>query len=203
MTEIWIKEPSEESVSAFFDGYTKNAYFIYYGGNEGFDMHWIRAQEEFRRRSDQVFRKLHEIHFKDLTFEDSLEISMELSWHIKTEEYMKKLLLLAGMTKMKQEVHSEADRTEFLRPVSGESIISYFMGLSWLVPDNIDKNKKLEHFYKIIRDDLCPEISNERILELDSFFFDNDKILEYRLMAWDILGIRQHARKVLKARKND
>lgn len=205
LSEIWIKDPPEEAVSAFFDGTCKSAYILYIGSGDGLEMNPTLANNKMSIACYKIYKYLHEFYFNDLTFVDSDEISYELSVNIKAEESMADIWVLSGVIdpNITTELNHHGERNYFIRKLHPETIISYYMGMSWLVKDDEpDREEKLLKFYKFIRDKFKLDISTERILELRSFYYDEGRMLELRLRALDILGITKLTREIMKARKN-
>lgn len=204
MTEMWIDRPREESISAFFDGTCKSAYIIYTGGQDGLEMNPQFANEKMSSACYKIYKYLHEFYFKDLSFVDSDEISYELSTNTNMEKLMLDLWVLSGCINPKTttEVHHHGERDFFIRELHPETILSYFMGMSWIMQeDEPNREEKLLKFYKFVRDKFHYDISNERLLELIAFYYNEDLFLDLRLRAMDILGITKITRKVLQERK--
>lgn len=203
-TEIWIKEPSEESISIFFDGMCKSAFLFYIGGNEGMHYSYQYGNDKFGVLSEKFFKRLHEEYFKELKHSDSIELSFEFSSHIEMERLMAQFWVLCGVINPKatKNIMTQADRNIFYRKISDETVISYFMGLSWLMKgDAPNREEKLMKFYRFVRDKFKLDVSDERLHEIEAFYYDSERIFEWRLIGMDILGIRQHTRKVLQEKK--
>lgn len=201
MNEIWIKDVPEESVSAFFDGLTKSAYMFYIGSSDGLGLSPNTANDKMTRNSYKIYKHLHEFYFKDISLVDSDEITYELSAHNMLEQLMVQMWTVCRVIdpKITQTVISNGQRDFFMRNISPETIISYFIGMSWLMKhDEPNRNEKLLKFYKFVREKMHISISDERILELMAFFIDEDRMTELRLRAFDILGITQRQREVLR-----
>lgn len=187
-------KPSQESISAYFDGVTKNAHIIYVAQVGGFSMENMPSQEKYRLLCERFFKDLHTIILTDLKREDSIEISLELTNHQTVERLLAEFWYFQGLIGKDANIISQSERDEFLRPISDESVMCYFIGLSWLMKyDTPHREEKLLTFFKYVRDQMKLKIENEMIYDLVEFF-ESEKMVEWRIKAIDMMGVRHTLR---------
>jgi len=189
-----IKKPSEESIASYFVGLTTNGFQWYcsvqYSKLYGF-ISVDTAQNKTLINSKRFFEKyLCPTAFKDLDEIDCLEIAYELENHREIMKFSAEIWKEGFKENLPLNLHAVS--STFNRPISDESIISFFIGvLWWISKKDFHRDEKMDYILKQAQIKFCPDFSDERRIELDHYFWDDDKIADLRITALDQMEMRE------------
>lgn len=188
-----MKKPSEESQACYFYGLARNA-GICYQSVQGGELSGPESTSKFIKTVGMFHTRLAEQYFRDLERADLDEISFEIDWSKGLEKQTHNFWKLCGDLGSKNFI-STADRDYPVRPFTEEMNISYCIGITWLMRGDIPHRDDIAIDY--LRKSavfVAPNMTRERLYELYNFYMDDKKVVEWRLIAFDILDIRMFVR---------
>jgi len=185
--------PSQESIVSFFDGFCKNAYLVEVADKGGRTRHPAIANEVYALNAHRFFKRLNDFWLHELDPADMMEISLEFAFCKKSEAFLTMWWTICGLSS--KQFQSVAPNDAFLRPISDESVISYYIGLSWFLHINTERREeRIINFLKTVRDNWPLKLENERIYELWNHYVTDAKIQEWKEIGFDMLNIRHCVR---------
>lgn len=190
--EIEIAGPSDEAIAAYFYGIARSAYLAYIASPPGHDLTPETALEKWRINCDKLYKRMHNEILIQYDFADSNELMFELDLSISTEYFTHEFFRMCGVFDHGCTMTPVANRLYPVKPIEEETYLMYFIGLSWWMPGEWqNRDERIINFLKTVRAKLAPNVSNERLLELWYSNTSAERIIDYKLMAIDILDCRR------------
>ena len=174
----------------------RSSFLFYIADPPGLNLEPIAALHKWRVNIDNIFKRLHKEFFKELDFYDSIEIMMELDLSKAVEFFTHEFFRIAHAFDGGNEMIPISDRYYPIRPITGETYLMYFLGMSWWLPQNEKEREEIiMKFLKSVRSKLSPQTENERLYELYQLSVGYEKLQDYRSILLDAMECRNAIRK--------
>lgn len=187
-----MKIVPDDAIIMFFDGFSKYAYFIYTATTGGYSMSNEKAVKTWIINSKKFFQYLKTRY--DLVYDEyeMMAISEDFGHNKKIEELLEYFIRISKtLSDPNAECVTHGDNIDLYWNVSNESILTFFMGFSFILNGNFkNRDDNLMKMYGVVNQYLNLGFTKERIMDIDNFIFNDEKIDEIKHVAFDIFKIK-------------